>query len=236
MADYTVGTGNGGIMLIRDNGSTVEFHIKAGSSQTYVGSLNWSGFVNGVNVSGSRQYPTGAPWIHLATYTITYNQQVRFSIAATNTQGLGGPTDLFADISRSTIPAAPTNVTFSNIGHTTLTTRFFGTSDGGATIQEWQLSYGLTTSANTTVVSSNGTNNIGGLLPGTVYYFKARGRNANGWGPWSSPMSVRTLAGNFLKVNGVQRHVIPYVKVSGVWRGAEPYQKKAGVWLKSLGL
>lgn len=50
MADYTRGTGSGGIMLIRDQGWSVEFHIQAGQSSTYVGS---PGFGTDAHVDGA---------------------------------------------------------------------------------------------------------------------------------------------------------------------------------------
>ena len=47
MVDYTKATGSGGLMMIRDLGSNVEFHIRAGFDSTYINQLRWKRYVNG---------------------------------------------------------------------------------------------------------------------------------------------------------------------------------------------
>lgn len=238
MADYTYGTGSGGIMLIRDQGSAVEFHIQAGSSSTYIGSPGY----------GAQAYTDGAwrpldnianysnrVWRYLGAYTVSYNQDICFHIDATGTQGLGGPTDFWQSISRATVPGTPFPVSLDQIGHTTIRFIFSGTTDGGSPIREWQIGYGTDPNNVQYTVGSSGTSVIGGLSIGTTWYFWARGRNDVGWSNWSSRASARTLSSGRVKVLGAWREMILYVKVSDTWRQAILYEKKNGSWAALTG-
>lgn len=238
MVDYTVPTGSGGIMLVRDQGYNVEFHVQSGQSATFGSGLPWNGYVNGVSVGGTFNYSSGRPWVHIATYGVGYNQQIRFSLGRTNTSGLGGPTDIYVNISRAVVPAAPTPlaVDTSKIGHTQFQFQFSGNSNGGSAILEWQIGYGYSPSSVQYTMPSPGTSMIVGLGLGADVYAWARGRNAVGWGPWSARTGpVTLLPGGWVKVNGVWMPAIPYVKVGGVWKGAVPYIKKSGVWSLAKG-
>jgi len=233
MADYTQGTGAGGVMLIRDQGYWVEFHIQAGSSQTFVGTPGFgtNAYVDGVwrglpNVSNY----SNRVWRYLGAHAATYNQSVCFHIDKSNTQGFGGPTDFWQYIHRATVPDAPTPVGVDMIGHTDMRYRFSGNGNGGSPIREWQIGYGTDPNAAQYLVGSGGTSVIGGLSIGTTWYFWSRGRNDVGWGPWSSRSEGRTLSSGRVKVAGVWREMILYVKVSGAWRQAILYEKKSGVW------
>lgn len=238
MADYTMGTGSGGVMLIRDQGWSVEFHIQAGSSATFVGS---PGFGTNAYVDGAwRGLPnvsnySNRVWRYLGAHNATYNQSVCFHIDASGTSGFGGPTDFWQYIQRATVPAAPTMLTPDTIGHTSARIRFSGNSDGGSPIREWQIGYGTSSTTVQFTVGSSGTTTVGGLSLATTWYFWARGRNDVGWGPWSSRVSVRTLSSGRVKVAGTWREMVLYVKVAGVWRQAIIYNKVAGVWKYAQG-
>ena len=232
MADYTYATGAGGIMLIRDQGWNVEFHIQAGYSETFVNQLYWSRYVNGGWSAriGPARYNAGRPWLHLDTFAVTYNQTIIFRLEATGTSGLGGPTDFPQWIQRATVPAPMTPRGLDQIGHTTIRYRFTGNSDGGSPVREYQIGYGTSPSAVQFTVGSNGTTVVGGLSLGTVWYFWSRARNDVGWSGWSSRMSARTLAGSRVRVAGVWREAVAMVKVAGVWRQAIPFIRTSGVW------
>ncbi|QGJ92702.1 minor tail protein [Microbacterium phage Megan] len=207
-ADYTRGTGTTGTMMIRvadsagQNGvitaNHIQFWLNAGQSATNVGSAGWSGIVNGVGVGGSFSYPSGNPWVLIAEYYVGYTQTVRFSIGATGTQGLGGPTDFWLDVYRATVPPAPTPFCVApnpnQITPTSLRAQFCSQGDGGSAITSWglQIATDAAFTQNTQLVSSSGTTTFTGLTPGTTYYFRARGQNAVGVGAWSATWSGTT--------------------------------------------
>lgn len=238
MPDYTRGTGSGGIMLIRDQGLSVEFHIQSGQSATFVGSPGFgtNAFVNGAwrGLPNLANY-SNRVWRHLGSHNATYNQDVCFHIDASGTQGFGGPTDFWQYIHRATVPSAPTSLGLDQVGHTTARYRFSGNSDGGSPIREWQIGYGTDPNNVQFTKGSNGTTVIDGLTIGTTWYFWSRGRNDVGWGPWSARSSTRTLSSGRVKVSGTWREMILYVKVSGKWRQAIIYNKVSGTWRAARG-
>ncbi|QGJ88893.1 minor tail protein [Microbacterium phage Teamocil] len=194
MVDYTRGTGTTGTMMIRDTGGNVEFWLNAGQSATNVGSAGWSGFVNGVTVGGSFSYPSGNPWVLIASYYVGTTQNVRFSIGATGTQGLGGPTDFWATIYRATVPPAPSMRQPDQITPTGMRVQFDSNGDGGSAITSWGLQRATDAAftQNVSLVSSSGTTIYNDMVPGTTYYFRARGQNAVGVGAWSGTVSATT--------------------------------------------
>lgn len=244
--DHTKGTGGAGTMMVRiydgnsgSDSNVVEFWIRSADGATYINSPGrpFSTYHNGWWHTANFTYPSGSPWIRLQRILITSSQEVIFNIGATGTWGLGGPTEFRVWVARATVPPAPIPVASGNpdqITHTSIRYRFNSAGDGGSGILEWQVGYATANSRGdssfTTVNGLNGTVTISNLKPGTTYYFWARGRNALGWGSWSSVKSARTLAGARVKVDGVWKEAIPYVKVSGVWQPAVPYVRVDGVW------
>lgn len=129
------------------------------------------------------------------------------------------------------VPDAPSVVTFDLITQTSVRSKFTGGFNGGESVDEWQLSFGLDSGADDTVITDNdGLTTHTDLQPGQTYYFKARGRNAVGWGPFSAVRSQTLRAGALVKDNNVWKRALPYVKVNGVWKLVKPYVKQAGVW------
>lgn len=241
--DYTKGTGDGGTMLIRvaDSSGTsgvisandVQFHIRSGQDGTYVGSPGfvWTGYYNGSwRLSGRIANISGREWRHVATFDVSTNQSVAFHIDNSGTQGFGGPTDFWVSVTRATVPPAPTALGLDLITHTTMRYKFSSNGTGGSAIIEWQIGYGTSPTSVQFTLKSPGTSTVTGLSMGTTWYFWSRGRNAVGWGGWSSRSFARTIAGSRLKVAGVWKEAIPMVKVAGVWRQAIPYIRSAGVW------
>lgn len=91
-------------------------------------------------------------------------------------------------------PAAPSPIGVDENTTTSLRYRFSGNDDGGSPITGWQIQYADNPAFDSaTVIASGGTSTIGGLNPGTTYYFRSRGLNAYGAGPWSSVSSGTTL-------------------------------------------
>lgn len=234
MTDYTKSTGTLGTLIIRDTGGNrIEFLIKNNSAPTYINNLRWTGTVNGKAVSGTKQI-SGKGTYSLGAWTVTTNQTVTLAIPATGTQGLGGPTSFSKAINRATKPPAPTQSGYTNITHTSATLKFVNNGTGGSPILEWQTSFGTNGTAvegtGNKKYTSSGTLNLTGLQPGTRYHAWTRGRNANGWGPWSKVASFTTLAGVKIKVSGKWKNAVPYVKVSGTWKPALPYIKVSNAW------
>lgn len=201
MADYVFAINNsvGGQMMIRDTGSSVEFWIRSGNTAAWDASVGWSGTVNNVGVGGSfnSAYP-GATWRQIAGWGVSYNQTVVFSKEDSGTQGLGGATTVSVGINRSTVPGAPSKVSFSEVGLSSMKTSFVGYTDGGSAMLDWQLAIGIYPSgplSSGTSYYSNGQSGVrvvSGLQPGTLYAAWARGRNANGWGAWGPGNTQRT--------------------------------------------
>lgn len=222
------------------NGNDIQFFIRSGLSSTFVGSPGFAlqGYWNGTwnSLSNLANYSGTTDWRHVGTITITNNQTIGFRMPnASGTSGFGGPHTMYRDVTRATVPAAPTMLSPDTIGHTSARIRFSGNSNGGSSILEWQIGYGTSSTTVQFTVGSSGTTTVSGLSIGTTWYFWARGRNAVGWGPWSSRVSVRTLSSGRVRVVGTWREMILYVKVAGVWRQAIIYNKVAGVWVPARG-
>lgn len=193
MTDYTKATGSTGTMKITDTGTVVEFWLKAGSG-TYNYQLPWGYTVNGVtNNNKTFRFEQGGAWQKLSSWTVTTTQTVTFRLFDSGTSGLGGPTTLTANINRSTVPAAPSPVTLSNITSTSVFATFTDGANGGAAIDQRRIGYGTDPNASQIIVSSDGTTDITGLTPGTTYYFWAQTHNVNGWGLSSVRSQATTL-------------------------------------------
>jgi hypothetical protein len=93
-------------------------------------------------------------------------------------------------------PGATSPVFVDSPTTTSLRYAFNGGSDGGSAITAWETQYSLTpdfSSGNSGIINSSGTHTYTGLTPGTTYYFRSRGVNGVGYGPWSSVLSGTTL-------------------------------------------
>lgn len=71
----------------------------------------------------------------------------------------------------------------------------FGRTGGAAGGASFELQRATNAAFTTGVVTvgSTGTTVVSGLIPGTTYYFRSRGTNASGTGPWSGTRTVTTL-------------------------------------------
>jgi hypothetical protein len=133
------------------------------------------------------------------------------------------------------VPDPPTTPTFSNVLPTSVTVQTSPNSDNGSAINWWWIGYGTDPNNNQYNAYGGGSPfNIGGLAPGTVYYFWARAQNSVGWGPWSPRGSVRTIAGAYVNVGGAQKLAVPYVNVGGTWKLAQPYVRDSGIWKQTV--
>lgn len=200
-----VPTGTRGTLRIYDNGSNgVEFAIACSDPATNVGSLNWSGFIGGTPVGGSINLPAGFGQRTLGTYTVTSTMNVGFSIPATGTQGLGGPSSISITANRTPpagVPGAPSWNRVENVTTTGFRLYFNrGAANGAAHIDEQAEYYtnpAMTGSPHWINAIGNGSYTDptanGNLSPGTTYYIRVRSRNSVGWSAWSSTWTQATL-------------------------------------------
>jgi hypothetical protein len=190
-------------------------------------------FING-STSGTFTIAEGTFQIdHRSNGTAEYYVNGGLSLNALGSASAGTGIRSLPTIPTTTVPEAPTPIAVYKATADSLLFRFSGNSSGGTPIREWQIHYGTDSRSGQHAAVSEGTTTITGLIPGTKYYFWARGRNDIGWGPFSKPMSGTTLVGVRIKHNGMWKQAIPYVKVNGVWRLAQPHVKVNGTWKKS---
>lgn len=130
-------------------------------------------------------------------------------------------------------PDAPNPVVVSNPDQTSVLASFTDNGNGGSPITGREIGYGTSPTAPTSSITYTGVMTIPGLLPGKVYYFWSRVRNSVGWSAYSAPVSMKTVAGASVNVNGVWKDAIPYVKDGGTWKLARPWGRVSGEWTKS---
>lgn len=149
-----------------------------------------------------------------------------------NSKGYG-PWSAVASFVTLKVPDAPNAPIVSNATQTSVVVSFTDNGTGGSTITGREVGYGTSATSVQSSIAYSGVTTINGLDPGKVYYFFSRIRNSVGWGPYSAPSSLKTVAGASINVNGVWKDAVPYVKVGGVWKLARPWGRVAGVWGES---
>ncbi|WP_157811177.1 fibronectin type III domain-containing protein [Microbacterium lacus] len=167
---------------------------------------------------------------HDANGNLNYSYSARASMpnppggSATTPTG----TDAVARIPKA--PDAPTMVALDQITATSMRARFAGNGDGGGGISGWQLQYSShpAFADGGVVIGSSGTSILNALTPATDYFVRARGLNAYGAGPWSAPISARTLSGARLGRGGSFPGVEVYVGKGGSFVLAEVLVGKSG--------
>jgi hypothetical protein len=130
-------------------------------------------------------------------------------------------------------PDAPSAPLLSSVRMRSVDVAFSAPANNGSSISAYQIGYGTGPSTPTSTVAATSPQVVTGLNPGTVYYFWVRAQNSVGWGAWSAPRSVRTIAGAYIKVGAETKLAVPYVKVGGVWKIAEPWVRYVGVWKRT---
>lgn len=188
-------TGNSGTLRITDTGSAVEFWILCSDPATRVGSLPWSGIVNGQNVNGAIALPAGFGSRLVASYPVSTNQTVSFSIAKSGTSGLGGPSSVAMAISRQTVPPAPTTVANDQITSRSFRHVFRSNGYGGLPILRWETIVAEDINFSVNVRTFQSTDGVVPVPaePDRKYYIADRGVNALGNGPWSATSTVTTV-------------------------------------------
>lgn len=93
-------------------------------------------------------------------------------------------------------PDAPTVLGVDQATAHTLRYQFRAADMNGANCDQWQAqrANNSTFTSNPYTVSATGTDTFYGLVEATTYWFRSRGHNVAGWGPWSAASSGKTLA------------------------------------------
>ncbi|WDS52125.1 minor tail protein [Microbacterium phage UtzChips] len=201
----------------------------------------WSATIHGQTWSGSSPYDfrsTDSITVGSGTKrvyhdangyrTITFSGSVGGStvIGSASTSGSLGLTRI------PKVPPAPKPLELTDIKATSMLFRFQSTGDGGSKTDSWQLQYSESSSfSSPTTLSSSGTSTVTGLKSGTLYYFRARGHNTVGWGPWSSALSARTLAAFYYSDGTTWHSTEVYVSDGTRWHSVEVLISEDGDWL-----
>lgn len=129
-------------------------------------------------------------------------------------------------------PNAPVSFAVTAVDQVSVSLSWAQNPADGLPNTDYTVGYGTSSGAPTTTVSSGGATSktITGLTPGTTYYFWVKATNSVGTGPYTGPISQKTIAGARVNVGGVWKEAIPYVKVGGVWKVARPWVKQLGTW------
>jgi len=114
------------------------------------------------------------------------------------------------------LPGAPAAAGVDQATATSLRFRHGAAAANGAPILQYQAQGTLfsdTAFANPVTLNSSGTVTFTNLTPGTMYRFRARARNAVGWGPWSA-VTVDGAVGSTLGTGAPSLQVTPSVNGS----------------------
>lgn len=217
MPTFSKATGSSGALRISvsyaQSGNTTTFtidlHVINTNSATWFSSASWSANMAGLarsgtfSVSGAGTYKIGT-WKVTKEHTAAGNlaaQSFTFSIGATGTSGVGGPTTVSGSVSVPRIPkvpsapAAPSGITPAATSITFTPGSVF--DNGGSAITQYQYQLGGSSAFATIYKSWTGTiakQTATGLTPGISHWIRSRARNAVGWGPWSPSRSTTTLS------------------------------------------
>lgn len=195
MTDYHKDTGSSGDMMIRDTGSVIEFWLNSHNGSTFNHDLPWGYTINGVtNNSRQSDYSAGDGWVKFGSWTVSTDQTVTFRIFDTNTSGFGGPTTFSVAINRASAPNPPSQPVLSAITATSMNVVFSDGSNNGAAIDSRQIGYSSTAYVSDgTIVASDGSTVITGLVPKKAYNVWARTHNAKGYSGWSVARKATTI-------------------------------------------
>jgi hypothetical protein len=239
MVDYDRPTGTAGTLRIRDTGTAVEFWILCADGATNTGSLAWAVSLPSVGHqhSGNVSLAAGFGSRMLYSYPLAASGTVYFSIGASGTSGLGGPTDHSAYISRvpvGGVPPAPAMLpgTPDQITATSMRVQFSSSGDGGSPVTGWDLQRAEDAAFTVGVYwqLSSGTTVDTGLRPGTTYHYRARGVNAYGPGGWSAAVSGRTLGAVYVSDGTTWKPSAVLVDDGTTARAAEVYVSDGTTW------
>lgn len=221
----------------------------ASSSSTWAGDAQpWEVILSGTTWSGASPYDfRSSAVIHIGSGVKRMGHDADgYSTIVGYAAFNGGPlgfTRVDASMSLTRIPKPPGaplvsgSVNGVTLGLDEVTTnsvrmRFSGTTDGGSAITGWEIQYAKNSAFTDTpkTVASNGLSTITGLIPGTTYYFRARGKNGVGYGPYSSTISTKTKTALYVSDGTNWDPAEVYVSNGSAWVAVEIFISDGSVW------
>lgn len=161
---------------------------------------------------------------------LTPSKRYYFWSRARNKNGKG-PWSARVDVNTISTPPKTTPLSLTKEGPLQVKYRFQGNGNGGAPLLEWQVGYGTNPDTPSTFLTSTGTSIVDNITNGMTWYFWSRGRNSEGWGPWSAKLSIKTPTGVRIKIDDDKYvEAIAFVKHDGIYKESLPYVKYTGVY------
>lgn len=237
----TVDTGTIGQLYLQDSGSYIVLGIRVKDANYTKNGLKfeWSSPLDRGTVS-SWNLPAGGGLIAIRSFAAPLSGEVKWTLKATGTTELGGPTTLKHTISRS--ESVPDVADIQRVYMTSATAAYVYWSvrqTGGKNLRvtRFDLGYGTNPTKPVTILNSaspaqdyQGSKTVKGLAANTTYYFFVRVWNKQGHSGWSDPVGVVTSGGVMIKYENRWRNAEPYVKTSAGWKRARAYTKRNGAW------
>lgn len=206
--------------------ATVRCYLRAskGSGSYFNGSGAQIALIDGVGEAGRYSatpfLPSGSTGWSTGPYDINVPMSAQRTVTLRMALRYGNvSTDHTAGLSIPWTPQAPTPVGVDQLTPTSARYRFSGNGNNGSAISGWQAQIATDPAftQNVQTWGSTGTTTFTGLTPATLYYFRSRGSNGVGWGPWSSVVSAMTASGAYVSQNGSWVPVPVYVGNGSAW-------------------
>ena len=238
----TKNTGKQGVLYIEDTGSYVHLGIRCKDPNYTKTKLSFSWKApTGSETINNWTLPSGGGLIPILSFALGVSGDITFTLKATGTTELGGPTTVTKKVSRSEDTPEPpiiTEVIMTSATSARVTWNMRQSLTGGSNNKNFDVGYSETpwvaqgTIIQNAASASNygGTRTITGLKPNTFYYVWVRSKNAKGTSPWSPAKGILTSGGVMVRYMNEWRNAIPYVKFNGVWQPARAYVKRNGAW------
>lgn len=217
------------------NGSTASRYLGAGVQVGYIGGgefgrVSGNPFLPGGYGAGQLRWRSG-PWDVNVPMSGERNIDLSMLLQYGTINGWS-----YGSVYSPWVPGAPVPIGLDEIGPTSIRYRFSGTTANGSGIDAWQAQVatdpGFTQNVQT--LGSSGTTTFSDLTPATRYYFRSRGHNGVGWGPWSSAVNEMTASGAYVSLNGVWVPVPLYVSNGLTWVVPDLQVSNGSTWRKPV--
>jgi hypothetical protein len=149
-----------------------------------------------------------------------------------NSNGWGPWSNVLSDRTLSDPPNAPIGQTLDQFTTHSIRYRFASNGTGDTPITKWQyqVSRNSDFSSARTVDVDSGLNTVDNLEDGILFYFRSRGFNAAGAGPWSNVLSGRTLSYAYISDGTSWLPAEVLISDGSQWLPAETFISDGSVW------